>query len=91
MRGLSEYVKIVEEIHFTHIRRRMIKPSMEICFGGFGDNNDSKEPITLIVDASGRNKKDFVKLHIAVDARSKKVVTFRITKGTVHDSKSFVL
>ena len=43
MRGLSEYVKIVEEIHFTHIRRRMIKPSMEICFGGFGDNNDSKE------------------------------------------------
>ncbi|HXX97054.1 MAG TPA: hypothetical protein VEL11_08065, partial [Candidatus Bathyarchaeia archaeon] len=25
VRGLAEYVKIVEEIHFTHIRRRMIK------------------------------------------------------------------
>ncbi len=25
VRGLSEYVKIVEEIHFTHIRRRMIR------------------------------------------------------------------
>ena len=32
VRGLSEYVKIVEEIHFTHIRRRMIriKPSIGI-------------------------------------------------------------
>jgi hypothetical protein len=38
-------VKIVEEIHFTHIRSRMIriKPS-------FGND---EEPITLIVDASG--------------------------------------
>jgi Transposase DDE domain len=29
VRGLSEYVRIVEEIHFTHIRRRMltIRPS----------------------------------------------------------------
>ena len=31
LRRLAEYVKIVEEIHFTHIRRRMIriKPSIE--------------------------------------------------------------
>ena len=30
VRGLAEYVKIVEEIHFTHIKRRMIriKPSI---------------------------------------------------------------
>jgi hypothetical protein len=30
VRGLSEYVRIVEEIHFTHIRRRIlrIKPSI---------------------------------------------------------------
>ena len=63
-----------------------------------------EEPITLIVDASGltvsrkghyieqkwiRKKKEFVKLHIAVDAKSKKVVSFRITKGTVHDTKKF--
>ena len=25
VRGLAEYVMIVEEIHFTHIRRRMIR------------------------------------------------------------------
>jgi hypothetical protein len=58
----------------------------------------------LIVDASGltitkkgdyieqkwiRKKKEFIKLHIAVDAKSKKVVSFRVTKGNVHDSKKF--
>jgi DDE family transposase len=57
-----------------------------------------------IVDASGltvskkgdyieekwiRKKKEFVKLHIAVDAKSKKVVSFRITKGNVHDTRKF--
>ena len=31
-----------------------------------------------------RKKKDFIKLHIAVDAESKKVVSFRVTKGNVH-------
>jgi hypothetical protein len=92
VRGLAEYVKIVEEIHFTHIRKRMIeiKPSIE------NDNdNDNEEPITLVVDASGltiskkgdyieekwiRKKKEFIKLHIAADAKSKKVISFRITR-----------
>ena len=101
VRGLSDYVRI-EEIHFTHIRRRMIRLKPSILEMDFGDGKE--EPITLIVDASGltvsrkghyieqkwiRKKKEFVKLHIAVDAKSKKVVSFRITKGTVHDTKKF--
>ena len=101
VRGLSDYVRI-EEIHFTHIRRRMIMLKPSILEMDFGDGKE--EPITLIVDASGltvsrkghyieqkwiRKKKEFVKLHIAVDAKSKKVVSFRITKGTVHDAKKF--
>jgi hypothetical protein len=101
VRGLSDYVRI-EEIHFTHIRRRMIRLKPSILEMDFGDGKE--EPITLIVDASGltvsrkghyieqkwiRKKKEFVKLHIAVDAKSKKVVSFRITKGTVHDAKTF--
>jgi hypothetical protein len=49
-RGLAEYVKIVEEIHFTHIRRRMIRIKPSIV----NDNdNDNEGPITLVVDASG--------------------------------------
>jgi hypothetical protein len=62
------------------------------------------KPVTLIVDASGRTltkkgdyieekwirkKKEFVKLHIAVDAKSKKIISFRVTKGNVHDSRKF--
>jgi hypothetical protein len=101
VRGLSDYVRI-EEIHFTHIRRRMIRIKPSILEMDFGDGKE--EPIALIVDASGltvsrkghyieqkwiRKKKEFVKLHIAVDAKSKKVVSFRITKGTVHDAKKF--
>jgi len=66
---------------------------------------DDDDPIILIVDASGltiskkgdyiedkwkREKKEFVILHISVDEKSKKViVSFRITKGNVHDTKKF--
>jgi hypothetical protein len=102
VRGLSDYIRI-EEIHFTQIRRRIlkIKPSV----GNLNlDNNDGNNPITVIVDASGltitkkgdyieqkwiRRKKEFIKLHIAVDAKSEKIVSFRVTKGNVHDSKKF--
>jgi hypothetical protein len=102
VRGLSDYIRI-EEIHFTQIRRRIlkIKPSV----GNLNlDNNDGNNPLTVIVDASGltitkkgdyieqkwiRKKKEFIKLHIAVDAKSEKIVSFRVTKGNVHDSKKF--
>ena len=69
------------------------------------DDDNSDKLTTLIVDASGLiiskkgdyieekwilEKKEFVKLHIAVDEKSKKIVlSFRITKGDVHDSKKF--
>jgi hypothetical protein len=107
VRGLSEYIKI-EEMHFTHIRRRIqnVRPSVENL--GFeeehNDDDNSDKLMTLIVDASGLTiskkgdyieekwileKKEFVKLHIAVDEKSKKIVSFRITKGDVHDSKKF--
>jgi Transposase DDE domain len=36
-----------------------------------------------------RKKKEFIKLHIAVDEMSEKVVSFRITRGNVHDTKQF--
>ena len=110
VRGLSDYIRI-EEIHFTQIRRRIlkVKPSvgnlnLDNDDDDDDDDDDDNKPITLIVDASGltitkkgdyieqkwiRKKKEFIKLHIAVDAKSKKVVSFRVTKGNVHDSKKF--
>jgi Transposase DDE domain len=99
-RGLSDYIRI-EEMHFTHIRRRMLKIGPSVGQLNFEEND---KPITLIVDASGltiskkgdyieekwvREKKEFIKLHIAVDEKSKKIVSFKITKGNVHDTKKF--
>jgi Transposase DDE domain len=36
-----------------------------------------------------RKKKEFIKLHIGADAKSKKVVSFHVTRGEVHDAKKF--
>src|SRR6266487_1391358 len=46
VRELSEYVKIVKEIHFTHIRRRMtrIKPSI-------GNDNDKVAIRQILIDS----------------------------------------
>jgi len=55
VRELSEYVRFVEEMHYTHMRRRILslmkgrKPS-EIV-GRLDD--DESEPMTVIVDSSG--------------------------------------
>jgi hypothetical protein len=101
VRGLSDYLRI-EEIHFTQIRRRILK--VKPAIGNLNLDDDDNKPITLIVDASGltitkkgdyieqkwiRKRKEFIKLHIAVDAKSEKIISFRVTKGNVHDSKKF--
>jgi hypothetical protein len=101
VRGLSDYLRI-EEIHFTQIRRRILK--VKPAIGNLNLDDDDNKPVTLIVDASGltitkkgdyieqkwiRKRKEFIKLHIAVDAKSEKIISFRVTKGNVHDSKKF--
>jgi Transposase DDE domain len=55
VRELSEYVRFVEEIHYTHMRRRILtlmkgkKPSEMVD----GLEEEDAEPITVIVDSSG--------------------------------------
>ena len=55
VRELSEYVRFVEEIHYTHMRRRILaimkgkKPSELVD----GLEEEDAEPITVIVDSSG--------------------------------------
>src|SRR5438046_8676345 len=46
VRGLSDYIRI-EEMHFTHIRRRILKIKPSVGELNFEEND---EPITLIVD-----------------------------------------
>ncbi len=55
-RELEEYVRFVEEMHYTHMRRRILdsmkgkKPSEII---GAEDVADGDEPMTIIADSSG--------------------------------------
>ena len=78
VRGLSDYLRI-EEIHFTQIRRRILKVKPSVGNLNLHNDDDDDKPITLIVDASGltitkkgdyieqkwiRKKKEFIKLHI---------------------------
>src|SRR5207249_11871227 len=58
IRGLSDYISRIEEIHFTQIRRRIlkVKPSIgDLNLDNDGDDDgEDKKRITLIVDdASG--------------------------------------
>ena len=61
IRGLSDYIKI-EEIHFTQIRRRILKVKPSVGNLNLDNDNDDdddddedKRPITLIVDGCIRS------------------------------------
>src|SRR4030067_2838105 len=95
VRALSKVIRI-EEMHFTHMRRRILvrKPPMKV------DETNQNESMTLVVDSSGlsttkkgayieklwrKQKRKFVKLHIAVDKKTKKIAEFRVTGSRTHD------
>jgi hypothetical protein len=103
IRGLSDYIR-VEEIHFTQIRRRIQKDKPSVgnlnLDNDNDDNDDDNKPLMLIVDAASGltmtkkgdyiEQKEFIKLHIAVDAKSEKIISFRVTKDNIQDSKKFI-
>jgi hypothetical protein len=97
VRDLSDYIRI-EEMHFTQIGRRILKVKQSIGNLNLDNNNDDNDPITVMVDASDltitkrgdyieqkwiRKKKEFIKLHIAVDAKSEKIISFRYLRNKV--------
>jgi transposase len=106
VRELSEYVRFVEEMHYTHMRRRILasmkgkKPSEII-----GADADGDEPMTIIADSSGlsvsnkgsyiedtwkKEKRKYVKLHILADKKTGKIKGFRVTSEKTGDTKKFV-
>lgn len=97
-RGLSEIVKI-PEIHFTQIRRRILKLQPEI------NNLNLDDTVDLVFDSSGlsttnngtylehkwkKQRREYVKLHVSVDVKSKKIVSYTVTHGNSSDTKQFV-
>jgi hypothetical protein len=104
VRGLAEFIKM-EEIHFTQLRRRIKKMCTNVRNVYKNNYSMTNESTTLVIDASGlttskkgnyiedkwkKERREYLKLHIAVDVKSKQIVSFRITKGTVHDGKKFI-
>jgi hypothetical protein len=104
VRGLAEYITM-QEIHFIQLRRRIKKMCTNVRNVYKNNYSMTNESTTLVIDASGlttskkgnyiedkwkKERREYLKLHIAVDVKSKQIVSFRITKGTVHDSKKFV-
>lgn len=106
VRELSEYVRFVEEMHYTHMRRRILasmkgrKPADLIAADADGD-----EPMTVIADSSGlsvsnkgsyiedrwkKEKRKYVKLHILADRKTGKIKGFRVTSEKTGDTKKFV-
>ena len=106
VRGLGDYIKL-DEIHFTQLRRRIKKmyTSVSHIYNNEGKSmiNLGVDASGLVLskrgnyieDKSGRKSvcREYIKLHIAVDVKSKQIISFihRVTKGTVHDTKKFVL
>ena len=97
-RGLSEIVRI-PELHFTQIRRRILKLETEI------NNLNLDDTVELVFDSSGlsttnrgtyledkwkRQKREYVKLHVSVDVKTKKIVSYKITHGHSSDTKQFI-
>ena len=106
VRGLAEYVRIEEMhftqlrrcIHRlgTNLRDNYYK---------YKDVGNIDESLTIVIDASGlalykkgnyiedvwkKELREYLKLHIEVDIKSKQIISFRITKGVVHDTRKFV-
>jgi hypothetical protein len=105
-RELEEWVRFVEEMHYTHMRRRILlsmkgkKPSDLIARDADGD-----EPMTVIADSTGlsvsnkgsyiedawkKEKRKYVKLHILADKKTGKIKGFRITSEKTRDNAKFV-
>lgn len=97
-RGLSEFV-MIPEIHFTQIRRRILKLQPEIS------NLNLDDAVDLVFDSSGlsttnngtylehkwkKQRREYVKLHVSVDIKSKKIVSYTVTPGNSSDTKQFV-
>ena len=81
---------------FTSIAWRVSRMDVNI-----DDTVDSNEPIVIAADSSGMKvanrgewirkkwhiRRGFIKMHIAVDVKTKKIVSIEVTKEHVHDGK----
>lgn len=98
MRGLSQHVDGLKAPDYTTIWWRVSKMKITLA-----SNVDIDKDVTIAVDSSGikvsnrgewihkkwRVQRGFIKMHIAVDTKTKQILAIEVTKEDVGDSKMF--
>jgi hypothetical protein len=96
-RALHRLIPRLPTVDYSWIRRRILRLDLSLYKSLRGCNG----PIVIAVDSSGVSvhkcggwveriygrKKRYVKIHFAVDARTKEVVAMDVTTDDVHDSE----
>ncbi len=97
IQGLSEYAKPIPTPDYTTLDRRINRLGLS-----FDDKLvNSMDPIDIAIDSSGvkvhksggwitrkyGKKKKYVKIHLAVNVKTKEIISMSVTTDEVHDSK----
>lgn len=96
-KAMKKQLNLKKVPDYSTINRRFSKVDVPI-------RADSKEPVVIAVDATGvkvtnrgewmrehyKKRRGYVKLHIAVDTKKKKVLSVRVTDDKKHDSTQMV-
>lgn len=95
LRKLSEYIPRLKTVDYSTICKRLKKLNMELSVEDLDDN------LVIAVDASGmkvtnrgewirhkwKTRKGWIKVHLAVDVKTKKLLALEITDESVGDGK----
>jgi len=98
MRGLTQYVDGLKAPDYTTILWRISKMKVEVA-----SNVQLDKDVTIAVDSSGikvsnrgewihkkwRVQRGFIKVHIAVDVKTKQILAIEVTKEDVGDGRMF--
>ena len=98
MRGLSQYVDGLKAPDYTTIWWRISKMKIDLA-----STVDLDKDVTIAVDSSGikvtnrgewihkkwKVKRGFIKMHIAVDTKTKQILAIEVTKEDVGDGRMF--
>jgi hypothetical protein len=98
MRGLSQYVDGLKAPDYTTIWWRIAKMKVDLT-----SSVDLEKDVTIAVDSSGikvsnrgewihkkwRVQRGFIKVHIAVDTKTKKILAIEVSKEDVGDGRMF--
>ena len=98
MRGLSQYVDGLKAPDYTTIWWRIAKMKVDLA-----SSVDLNKDVTIAVDSSGikvsnrgewihkkwRVQRGFIKVHVAVDTKTKQILAIEVTKEDVGDGRMF--